>query len=228
MPYVRYEDTKGNSLMTLNLEAWQKRVLLVLGLLAVAGLFALAFTAGRVAAVPQHPGNNSADAGFARDMQVHHAQAVEMSRIVREQTDDVVIRTIAYDIAMTQQHQIGQMFAWLEEWGLPHSSDAERMAWMSGSDHGHMDDAGGSMLTPDGLMPGMATPEEMLALSEATGEDAERLYLELMINHHKAGVDMAQAGVDLAQEPDVRELAQKMAAGQAVEITAMEDLLAEL
>ncbi|NJC24087.1 uncharacterized protein (DUF305 family) [Arthrobacter pigmenti] len=214
--------------MTLNLEAWQKRVLLVLGLLAVAGLFALAFTAGRVAAAPQHPGNNSADAGFARDMQVHHAQAVEMSRIVREQTDDVVIRAIAYDIAMTQQHQIGQMFAWLEEWGLPQSSDSERMTWMSGSGHGHMNDDGGSMLTPEGLMPGMATPEQLQALSEATGDDAERIYLELMIEHHKAGVEMAQAGVELAQEPEVRELAEKMAAGQATEITAMEDLLAEL
>lgn len=218
--------------MTLNLEAWQKRVLLLLGLIAVAALFALAFTAGRVAATPQDPGTNSADAGFARDMQVHHAQAVEMSRIVREQTDDTVLRAIAYDIAMTQQHQIGQMYAWLEEWGLPQSSDADRMAWMAGSGHAaHADEEAGDDGGPvpaDGLMPGMATPEEMEALAEATGEDAERLYLELMIEHHKAGVDMAQAGVELADEPDVRELAQKMAEGQFIEIAAMEDLLAQL
>ena len=218
--------------MTLNLEAWQKRVLLVLGLVAVAGLFALAFTAGRVAAAPQNPGNNSADAGFARDMQVHHSQAVEMSRVVRDQTDDVVIRTIAYDIAMTQQHQVGQMYAWLEEWGLPQSTDADRMAWMAGSGHSaHAEDDAnddGGTVAADGLMPGMATPEEMQALSEATGEDAERLYLELMIDHHTAGVDMAQAGVELADEAEVRELAQKMAASQATEIAAMEDLLAQL
>ncbi|WP_026543934.1 DUF305 domain-containing protein [Arthrobacter sp. 35/47] len=211
--------------MTLNLEAWQKRVLLILGIVAVAGLFALAFTAGRVAATPQSPGNDSPDAGFARDMQVHHSQAVEMSRIIREQTDDVVLRTIAYDIAMTQQHQIGQMYAWLQEWGLPQSSDAERMAWMAGSGHAH--DAGGTV-PADGLMPGMATPGEMKALSEATGEDAERLFLELMIEHHKAGVDMAEAGVELAAESEVRELARKMAASQELEITAMEDLLAQL
>jgi uncharacterized protein (DUF305 family) len=211
--------------MTLNLEAWQKRVLLILGVLAVAGLFALAFTAGRVAATPQNPGNGSADAGFARDMQVHHSQAVEMSRIIREQTDDVVLRTIAYDIAMTQQHQIGQMYAWLQEWGLPQSSDAERMAWMAGSGHAHDD---GGTVPADGLMPGMATPEEMQALSEATGEDAERLFLELMIDHHKAGVDMAEAGVELADESEVRELARKMAASQELEITAMEELLAQL
>lgn len=211
--------------MTLNLEAWQKRVLLLLGLVAVAGLFALAFTAGRVAATPQNPGNDSPDAGFARDMQVHHSQAVEMSRIIRDQTDDVVLRTIAYDIAMTQQHQIGQMYAWLQQWGLPQSSDAERMEWMVGSGHGHDD---GGTAPARGLMPGMATPEEMQALSEATGEDAERLFLELMIEHHRAGVDMAEAGVELAAESEVRELARKMAASQDLEITAMEDLLAQL
>jgi uncharacterized protein (DUF305 family) len=215
--------------MTLNLEAWQKRVLLVLGFVAVTALFALAFTAGRVAAAPQSPGNNSADAGFARDMQVHHSQAVEMSRIVRDQTDDVVVRTIAYDIAMTQQHQIGQMYAWLEEWGLPQSSDADRMAWMAGSGHAHAGEGGqGGTGTADALMPGMATPEEMQALSKASGEDAERLYLELMIEHHEAGADMAQAGAELAQEPRVRELAQKMAEGQVIEIVEMEKLLAQL
>jgi uncharacterized protein (DUF305 family) len=217
--------------MTLNLEAWQKRVLLVLGIVAVAALFALAFTAGRVAAAPQSPGNNSADAGFARDMQAHHSQAVEMSRIVRDQTDDVVVRTIAYDIAMTQQHQIGQMYAWLEEWGLPQSSDADRMAWMAGSGHAHTEDGneGDTATVPrNGLMPGMATPEEMQALSEASGEDAERLYLELMIEHHEAGADMARAGAELAQEPRVRELAQKMAEGQVIEIVEMEKLLALL
>lgn len=212
--------------MTLNLEAWQKRVLFVLGLIAVAALFALAFSAGRVAAAPQHPGNNSPDAGFARDMQVHHAQAVEMARLVRDRTDDVVIRTIAYDIAMTQQHQIGQMYGWLEQWGLPQSTGADRMAWMAGGGHDH---GGGSATVPsDGLMPGMATPEQMQALTEATGEDAERLFLELMIDHHEAGVDMAQAGVELAQEPDVRELAGKMAQGQLIEIEEMEKLLAQL
>lgn len=217
--------------MTLNLETWQKRALLILGLIAVAGLFALAFTAGRVAASPQHPANSSPDAGFARDMQVHHSQAVEMSRIVRDQTDDVVIRTIAYDIAMTQQHQVGQMYAWLEEWGLPQSDDAERMAWMSGSGHAHTGDDdgdGADGVGADGLMPGMATDEEMAQLAEATGEDAERLYLELMIDHHEAGADMAEAAVELVDEPDVRELARKMAEGQLIEIAEMKKLLAQL
>lgn len=214
--------------MTLDFRPWQKRLLIVLASVAVLSLFTLTFTAGRIAAVPEHPGNNSAAAGFARDMQVHHSQAVEMSMIARDNSDDAVVRAVAYDIALTQQHQIGQMYAWLEEWGLPQSSDAPRMAWMSGAGMNHHQDDGGSMLTADGLMPGMATEEELQNLSAASGEEADRLYLNLMIDHHQAGVEMAQAGADLVDVPEVRELAQKMVVGQQSEIDAMEAMLDEL
>ena len=41
----------------------------------------LAFGAGR-------PGEDSAEAGFARDMSEHHAQAVQMSQLVMQRTED--------------------------------------------------------------------------------------------------------------------------------------------
>ncbi|NOJ61631.1 DUF305 domain-containing protein [Arthrobacter sp. 260] len=211
--------------MTLHLETRQKRLLIVLAGALVVCILALAFVAGRVGTGPQYPAANSADAGFARDMQVHHAQAVEMSRLIRDRTDSEVVRTIAYDVAMTQQHQIGQMYAWLEEWGLPQSSGEPTMAWMAGGmDHGNE----GGMLGDTGLMPGMATPEQISELSDASGAEAERLYLTLMIAHHTAGADMAQAGAELVQEPRVRVAAEKMVASQVAEIAAMEDLLDEL
>jgi uncharacterized protein (DUF305 family) len=217
--------------MTLSLSGWQKRVLLILAAIAVLALFALAFTAGRISAGPSYPGTNSADAGFARDMQVHHNQAVEMSMIVRDNATDETLRAIAYDIALTQQQQAGQMYAWLEEWGLDQSSSQPRMEWMaaSGGDHGGMamgagtDDA--SMLTPDGLMPGMATGAQLDELRAARGEDAERLYLTLMIDHHEAGVDMAAAGAGLARTEQVRSLATKIQSGQQAEITLMQNML---
>jgi len=217
--------------MTLSLLGWQKRVLLILSGIAVIALFALAFTAGRVSAGPDYPNSTSADAGFARDMQVHHHQAVEMSLIVRDKVDDEVLRTVAYDIATTQQGQAGQMYAWLEEWNLPQSTSQPRMEWMSGAsgEHAGMQmGAGDSMLLPDGRMPGMASEAQLEALRTATGDDAARLFLELMITHHRAGVDMAAAGAELAQTDQVRDLAEKMRIGQQSEITLMEGLLADL
>ncbi|MBG6225311.1 uncharacterized protein (DUF305 family) [Arthrobacter sp. CAN_A2] len=216
--------------MTLSLSGWQKRVLVILAAIAVVALFALAFTAGRVSAGPSYPDAGSADAGFARDMQVHHNQAVEMSMIVRDTVEDETLRSIAYDIALTQQQQAGQMYAWLEEWGLPQSDSQPRMEWMAGSgDHGGMDMGsgadGGSMLMPDGLMPGMATEAQLDELRAARGEDAERLYLTLMISHHRAGVDMAAAGADLAETEQVRTLSTKIQSGQQAEIALMQTML---
>lgn len=220
--------------MTLSLARWQKLVLLILSAIAVLGLFALAFTAGRVSAGTEHPDSTSADAGFARDMQAHHLQAVEMSMIVREKVEDETLRAVAYDIVTTQQGQAGQMYAWLEEWGLPQSTSEPRMAWMAeaSGEHGGMDMGSGgddaSMLTPEGLMPGMATQAQLGGLRAAEGEDAERLYLNLMIGHHEAGVDMAAAGVELGQTEQVRSLATKIRSGQQSEIDLMRSMLADL
>ncbi|MER6194102.1 DUF305 domain-containing protein [Streptomyces cyaneofuscatus] len=162
------------------------------------------------------PAEESADAGFARDMAIHHQQAVEMSFIVRDRTDDEDVRRLAYDIINTQANQRGMMLGWLEMWGLPKSSAKPPMAWM------------GHTVTPTGdgsLMPGMATDAELEALEAAEGKAAEVLFLRLMTVHHRAGVDMARAGAEAAGTDVIRNLAQGMVSGQQSEIGLMADLL---
>ena len=81
---------------------------------------AIAFSIGRLSTLGDPtPTNTSAEAGFARDMQVHHQQGVELAMIVRDATDDEAVRLLGYDIATTQAQQSGQMYGWLAEWGLP-------------------------------------------------------------------------------------------------------------
>ncbi|MGW9299208.1 MULTISPECIES: DUF305 domain-containing protein [Streptomyces] len=162
------------------------------------------------------PAEESADAGFARDMAIHHQQAVEMSFIVRDRTEDEDVRRLAYDIINTQANQRGMMLGWLEMWGLPKSSAKPPMAWM-----GHTVEP-----TGDGsLMPGMATDAELEALEAAEGEAAEVLFLRLMTVHHRAGVDMARAGAEAAGTDVIRNLAQGMVSGQQSEIGLMADML---
>jgi uncharacterized protein (DUF305 family) len=85
-------------------------------------------------------------------MIIHHAQAVQMAEIIRDKTQSDDMRLLAADISLTQQGQIGIMQGWLQVWGLPISGSEPAMAWM-----GH---------PMDGLMPGMATPEEISRLSQ--------------------------------------------------------------
>lgn len=162
------------------------------------------------------PAETSADVGFARDMSIHHQQAVEMSFIVRDRTDDEDVRRLAYDIINTQANQRGMMLGWLETWGRPKSSELPPMEWM-----GHPVTA-----TGDGsLMPGMATDAEMDELRRTKGTAAEVLYLRLMTVHHRAGAEMAQAAAGSADTEEIRNLAAGMVRGQESEIGLMADML---
>jgi uncharacterized protein (DUF305 family) len=177
------------------------------------------------------PTASSADAGFARDMSVHHQQAVEMSFIVRDRTQDEEIRRLAYDVANTQANQRGMMLGWLDLWGLPKlSADSEPMAWMSGSGSGSGsgEHAGHGEPSPaaDGvLMPGMASRADLARLGKAGGKQAEIEYLQLMIPHHNGGITMAEACVKLCTVDTERNLAQGMVDAQRSEVDLMVDLL---
>jgi uncharacterized protein (DUF305 family) len=159
------------------------------------------------------PGNDSAEAGFARDMMVHHAQAVEMAEIVRFKTESEEIRTLATDIALTQQAQIGMMQGWLDVWGLSPTGTEPAMSWM-----GH---------PTEGPMPGMATPEEINRLKDAQAAEADEQFLWLMIRHHRAAIPMAEAILERTDRPEVRQLAEAIAASQRQEIRTMEAMSRE-
>lgn len=165
------------------------------------------------------PSADSADAGFARDMSVHHQQAVEMSYVVRDRTDDEEVRRLAYDIAQTQANQRGMMIGWLDLWGLPKVSSDPPMSWMG---------MGGAPSAGEGsLMPGMATDAEMEKLGTLNGKRAEVFYLQLMTEHHKGGVHMARGCVEKCTVGVEKRLAGGMVESQQSEIRLMTDLLAE-
>ncbi|MEV3853409.1 DUF305 domain-containing protein [Streptomyces sp. NPDC050095] len=163
------------------------------------------------------PAAESADAGFARDMAVHHQQAVEMSYIVRDRTQDVEVRRLAYDIAQTQANQRGMLLGWLDLWELPKVSAKPPMDWMGMGDAPAGEDGA--------LMPGMATNAQLAELAKLSGRKAEIRYLQLMIAHHKGGVHMAQGCVSRCEVGAERRLARGMVAAQQSEIDLMTGML---
>ena len=182
-------------------------VVLALVLILLGALWATAL------ARPIDPADDSPEAGFARDMMTHHAQAVEMADIVRARTKDPTIRVLATDIVLTQQAQIGQFQGWLAAWGLPIGSAEPAMSWM-----GHP--------TP-GLMPGLATDEEIAALGELPPKEADARLLQMMIPHHRAALTMARAILDMTDKPEVVAAGRKTLEAQGAEIALMQELLVE-
>ncbi|MEV6589368.1 DUF305 domain-containing protein [Streptomyces acidicola] len=163
------------------------------------------------------PAADSADAGFARDMAVHHQQAVEMSYIVRDRTDNEEVRRLAYDIAQTQANQRGMMIGWLDMWELPKVSSDAPMTWMGMGDMASGKDGS--------LMPGMATNTDLEKLGKLSGKEAEIFYLQLMTDHHKGGIHMAQGCVSKCTVGVEKKLAQGMVNGQESEIQLMTGML---
>src|SRR5918997_1013344 len=162
-------------------------------------------------ATSRPPGDDSPEAGFARDMMVHHAQAVQMAEIVRDRTENEAIRTLAQQITLSQRGEIGHMQGWLAAWNLQSTGDEAAMSWM-----GH---------PIEGTMPGMASPEELNRLMAASPEQADTLFLLLMIPHHKGAIPMIEAVLERTDRPEVRRLAEYMEASQRQEISLMRGML---
>lgn len=188
-----------------------------LALAVVVGLL-LGYAAGLLTPSLRAPGDGSAEAGFARDMTTHHTQAVELALIAYPKATDPELRDVAYDIATGQQYQIGVMQRWLEEWGLNRNSSQPKMAWMPD----------GAASVKDGLMPGMATNDQISKLREATGRDVDILFAQLMIRHHIGGVHMIDGVLERSDRPEVVELARSMKGAQQREIAILTALLERL
>ena len=165
------------------------------------------------------PDEKSPEAGFARDMSLHHGQAVEMAMLAYAKGTNDVVRHEGYDIALTQQSQIGTMKSWLDKWHVSRVSDGGPMSWMPG---------GTKELTPDGRMPGMASDDELTRLNTVTGKDFDILFCQLMIRHHLGGIHMIDAILAESYNTDVVTLAENMKDGQQREVKLFTELLTEL
>lgn len=146
------------------------------------------------------------DSMFSQMMIPHHKQALEMSALVPERTDNPEVLALAAAIEAAQTPEIEQMTAWLVGWGLPTEIDMEL----------HREHVG---------MEGMLTEEQLAALAAASGPEFDRLWLEGMIAHHEGAVVMAETVVASGTHPPTVALAVEIIEAQETEIELMRALL---
>ncbi len=157
---------------------------------------------------------NQADVDFATDMIQHHAQALSMVDLVDVGASDE-LTTLAEQIRLAQGPEIETMVDWLTDWGQPIPETMRDHA------NAHSDDD----MAVDSDMPGMVSAEDMDDLDAAQGEEFERRWLQLMIEHHEGAIEMARDEESAGEYPDARDLAQLIIETQRAEIDAMEALL---
>lgn len=193
----------------------RRRLLQLGGAVAGGAAVGVAIPTGDAGAnTTESPGE--ADIGFCTDMTAHHVQALAMcQRVLGRATGDSV-QAAATEVLTNQAMEVGQMRAWLTDWGESTASPELVMGWMG------MNDGAGMPLE---MMPGLASAGELRELSLANGIEQGRRWLVLMRAHHVGGVAMAEAATDLADLEKVRRLARAQADVQTYEISQYDHLL---
>ncbi|GAA3122584.1 DUF305 domain-containing protein [Streptosporangium carneum] len=149
-------------------------------------------------AVPS-PTANASDVRYVQDMIVHHRQALQMAILAPTRAGTEKVRSMASRIKDSQTPEIQFMTLWLTQQGLRPPDHHAR----------HTD------------MPGMATPEQLKALAAASGQDFDRLFLQLMIAHHRGAITMSEQVLTSGSHLRIEELANEVATTQAGEIRRM-------
>ncbi len=172
------------------------------------------------------------DVAFMQHMIVHHRQATEMTALVAARTTDPDIRRIARRIEASQADEMKFMTDWLTSRGEPVEMPAMGKDGMA--DHSHMDHpmpAGGTEARGMVIMEGMATPAQMAALAAAEGPAFDRMFLQMMIAHHRGAVDMTRNLLNwygTASDPEMNQFTADVISDQNAEITRMNRRLAGL
>ena len=167
-----------------------------------------------------------ADVRFMSNMIAHHAQAVVMSKLAPSNGASPTIRVLAARILNAQTDEIGIMQRWLRarDQPVPAIDTAVPGQVPHAASHGDTH-AGHSM------MPGMLTDAQLVELSMARGVAFDRLFLTLMIAHHKGAVVMVDelfATDGAAQDTDVFRFASDVQVDQRTEVARMELMLEAL
>lgn len=147
---------------------------------------------------------NRNDAMFMNMMIVHHDQAIKMSELAENRTDNERILELSSNISEAQKAENQQMTEWMRSLGLE-----------PGNHH---------------PMAGMASREEMQQLRNSNGSEFNQMFAELMIEHHEGGIEMASSFRETGSHPELREMQGEMVEAQQNEIEKMrewqeEDLL---
>jgi uncharacterized protein (DUF305 family) len=181
-------------------------VLIVLATAVVTGLFAAA-AIWALGADDEPPTPMSAvDVGFLQDMLDHHDQALLISNLYLDDQPQGDAAPYAREVIMFQTRDIGWMEDWLAEEGYSRGApDRTAMEWMAEP-------------TPLAEMPGMQTPERLQELADATGAEQDRLWFEIMSDHHFGGVHMGDHAAANGSREEIIEFAESVARNQRIEV----------
>lgn len=152
----------------------------------------------------------AADVHFMQGMIAHHAQAIYMSKLANKNSSNPKLKFLSTKIDQSQRVEIVLMQNWLLDNGqtAPDTLSYKTM-----------------------MMTGMLTPAQLTELENAKGVDFDRKFLTFMIMHHEGAITMVKdlfATPLSGQETNINVFANDVEQVQTAEISAMQQMLADL
>lgn len=148
---------------------------------------------------------NDPDQDFALKMKVHHRGAIDLANIEILRGDDEDVLEIADSIIEAHTLEITKLDSFLNA----HSVVVDNVNGKAFND------------AADEAIEKMDSLIKVRTLNDETDHD----FLVLMIEHHKSGVEMADAQLEFGKEEGLKALVTKMREGALEEIELLEDLL---
>jgi uncharacterized protein (DUF305 family) len=134
---------------------------------------------------------------FLQQMIQHHRSAIEMANMASSQTQRTELRQFAEKMISSQQKEIDEMTGWLQS---RYNTSVKDVA------------------NPE------ADKEMKMHMSMFAGKkdaDFDKTFLQMMPQHHHAGVEMAEQAEKKAIHPELKEFASKLAKDEQAEMKQM-------
>ncbi|MER5797661.1 DUF305 domain-containing protein [Streptomyces mirabilis] len=151
---------------------------------------------------------DEADITFAQMMIPHHEQAVAMAELADGRASDAEIKDLAAKIEKAQDPEIKTMTGWLKSWGKP--TVAGDMPGMG---------RGGD---------GMMSDKDMKELKAMQGKEFDKMFAQMMIDHHNGAIAMAKTEQKSGQNADAKKMADAIVTGQSAEVKQLQSILDRL
>lgn len=158
-----------------------------------------------------------ADIDFMCNMIHHHSQALVMARLAPTNDAGRDVRVLCERIINAQTDEIAIMSQWLRERNkpVPTPDPSGKTMMMNGVEH-------------EMQMTGMLTESQMQSLAAARGKEFDRVFLQLMIQHHQGAVTMVKellSSRGAAIDETVFKVASDINVDQETEIRRMQGML---
>lgn len=200
------EDDTVGGVSDATVERFYRILLIALGVAVLAAAFGAAGVWALQADDPEPQPMNEVDVGFLRDMLDHHEQALLIANIYLDERPDSGVAPYAREVLLYQEREIGWMKGWLAEEGYSIGEpDRTAMQWMDEP-------------VPVAEMRGMQSQERLDELDAATGEDADRLFFQIMADHHLGAIHMGDHAKLNGARQEIMAFAANVSRNQVIEI----------